>query len=160
MATDTGAGVPPDVPAGRRRGVHNPGLLALLVLDGLLLGAVGLVLTPMYVGPHPAPVGAALSIITLPWLVLRAGELDPRPALGGAPLWAWLLAVGGLGVGGPGGDVLLPATWQSLLLVLGGLFAGLLALRRVLVGGAGPPAGTVQREERADDGSGGHDRTG
>jgi hypothetical protein len=45
-----------------------------------------------------------------------------------------LLAVGVLGVGGPGGDVLLPATWQSALLVFGGLFAGLLALRRVLMG--------------------------
>jgi len=29
--------------------------------------------------------------------------------------------------------VLLPATWQSALLVFGGLFAGLLALRRVLM---------------------------
>jgi hypothetical protein len=114
--------------------VRRPGLLALLVFDGLLLGAIGLVLTPMYAGPVPAPVGAVLSIVALPWLVLRAGELDPRPGFAGAPLIAWLLAVGVLGLGGPGGDVLLPATWQSMLLVFGGLFAGLLALRRVLVG--------------------------
>ena len=149
VGPDTGAEVPPAAP---RRGV--PGLLALLAFDGLLLGAIGLVLTPMYVGGVPAPVGAALSIVTLPWLVLRAGERDPRPSVAGAPLLAWLLAVGGLGLGGPGGDVLLPATWQSLLLVFGGLFAGLLALRRVLVGGAGSPAG-AQREERADGGHGG-----
>ena len=150
------AAVPPDAPLphGRRRGVHNPGLLALLVLDGLLLGAIGLVLTPMYAGGFPAPVGAVLSVVTLPWLVLRAGELDPRPSLAGGPLFAWLLAVGVLGLGGPGGDVLLPETWQSLLLVFGGLFAGLLALRRVLVGGAGSPVG-VQREERVDGGDGG-----
>ncbi len=114
--------------------VRRPGLLALLVFDGLLLGAIGLVLTPMYAGPVPAPVGAVLSIVALPWLVLRAGELDARPGFAGAPLVAWLLAVGVLGLGGPGGDVLLPATWQSMLLVFGGLFAGLLALRRVLVG--------------------------
>ena len=115
------------------RPLRSPGLLALLVVDGLLLGAIGLVLTPMYVGAVPTPVGAVASILVLPWLVLRAGELDPRPGLAGAPLLAWLVAVGVLGVGGPGGDVLLPATWQSALLVFGGLFAGLLALRRVLM---------------------------
>jgi hypothetical protein len=120
-------------PADRR--LHSPGLLALLVVDGLLLGAIGLVLTPMYAGSVPAPVGAVLSIIVVPWLVLRAGELDARPGVAGAPLLAWLLVVGVLGLGGPGGDVLLPATWQSALLVFGGLFAGLLALRKVLIGG-------------------------
>jgi hypothetical protein len=119
---------------GERLPLRSPGLLALLVVDGLLLGAIGLVLTPMYVGAVPTPVGAVASILVLPWLVLRAGELDPRPGLAGAPLLAWLVAVGVLGVGGPGGDVLLPATWQSALLVFGGLFAGLLALRRVLLG--------------------------
>lgn len=116
-----------------RPGLHSPGLLALLVVDGLLLGAIGLALTPMYAGAVPTPVGALLSIGLVPWLVLRAGELDARPAVAGAPLLAWLLAVGVLGVGGPGGDVLLPATWQSALLVFGGLFAGLWALRRVLM---------------------------
>jgi hypothetical protein len=120
-----------------RFGLHSPGLLGLLVVDGLLLGAIGLVLTPMYAGSVPAPVGAGLSIVVLPWLVLRAGELDPRPGVAGAPVVAWLLAVGVLGLGGPGGDVLLPATWQSLLLVFGGLFAGLLALRKVLIGATG-----------------------
>jgi hypothetical protein len=123
--------------------VRNPGLFMLLVFDGLLLGAIGLVLTPMYAGSVPTPVGAVLSIAVLPWLVLRAGEIDPRPGVAGAPLIAWLLAVGVLGISGPGGDVLLPATWQSLLLVFGGLFAGLLALRRVLIGGT---AWTDERE--------------
>ena len=131
--------------------VRSPGLFGLLVVDGLLIGGIGLVLTPMYAGTVPAPVGAVLSILVLPWLVLRAGELDPRPGVAGAPLLAWVLAVGVLGVTGPGGDVILPATWQSLLLVFGGLFAGLLALRRVLIGGTqrweeGHLHGTGRRE--------------
>jgi len=102
----------------------------------------------------PAPVGAVLSILVLPWLVLRVGELDPRPGVAGAPLLAWLLAVAVLGLGGPGGDVLLPATWQSLLLVFGGLFAGLLALRKVLLGEVAPRekihAQSTDERERAD----------
>ena len=36
-----------------RPGLHSPGLFALLVGDGLLLGAIGLVLTPMYAGAVP-----------------------------------------------------------------------------------------------------------
>ena len=135
-----GCGVMPE------SGVHSPGLLGLLVVDGLLLGAIGLALTPMYAGAVPTPVGALLSIAVLPWLVLRAGELDARPAVAGAPLVAWLLAVGVLGVGGPGGDVLLPATWQSALLVFGGLFAGLLALREGADGRGG--AGGRTRSSR------------
>ena len=90
-----------------------PGLLALLIVDGLLLGASASCSRRCTPGAVPTPVGALLSILVLPWLVLHAGELDPRPGLAGAPLIAWLAAVAVLGVGGSGGDVLLPATWQS-----------------------------------------------
>ncbi len=132
-------------------GLHSPGLLVLLVVDGLLLGAIGLALTPMYAGAVPTPVGALLSIALVPWLVLRAGELDARPAVAGAPLLAWVLAVGVLGVGGPGGDVLLPATWQSALLVFGGLLAGLVALRRVLMGEVAVAGERTTADVRGDD---------
>lgn len=107
------------------------GLLTLLVLDGALLGVVGLAFTPLYLGVLPVPLGAVASILLLPWLVGRAGELDIRPGLVGAPLIAWAIMVGTLGLLGPGGDVLLPVTWQSLLLLFGGLGAGLWRLRRV-----------------------------
>jgi hypothetical protein len=114
------------------------GIIALLTLDGLLLGAFGLVFTPMFVGAVPVPMGAVLSILILPWLVLRAGEIDPRPSLASAPLLAWFLAVVVLGLTGPGGDVIMPTQpatfWTSLLLFFGGLGAGLWAMRRVLNG--------------------------
>jgi hypothetical protein len=37
-----------------------------------------------------------------------------------------------LGFAGPGGDVLLPTTWQSLLLLVAGVLSGLVRTRRVL----------------------------
>ena len=112
-------------------------MLALLIVDGVLTGAVGLAFTPLYLGPVPAPLGVLLSVLVLPWLVLRAGEVDRRFA--GAPIFAWFVTIAVLGLFGPGGDALLTTTWQSLLLVVGGVGAGLWALRRVR---DQPPDGT------------------
>lgn len=118
--------------------VTDGALLGLLVVDGVLLGAFGLAFTPLYSGGVPVPMGALLSILILPWLVRRAAEIDPRPAVAGAPLTVWALTVLLLGLGGPGGDVMLALTpttwWMSLLLFGGGLAAGLIALRGVLNG--------------------------
>jgi hypothetical protein len=112
--------------------VSDGTLLGLLVLDGVLVGGLGLVFTPLYLGGVPVPLGVLLSVLVLPWLVFRAGEIDVRPSRAGAPLLGWVLTVGVLGLAGPGGDVMLPATWQSLLLAVGGIGAGLWALRSVL----------------------------
>lgn len=107
-------------------------LLVLLVADGLLLGAFGLIFTPLYTNGIPVPMGIVLSVLVLPWLVRQAGEIDPRPAVAGAPLIAWVVAVGVLGLFGPGGDAMLLANWQSLLLGIGGIGAGLWGLRAVM----------------------------
>ena len=77
----------------------------------------------------PVPLGVVLSVLVLPWLVLRAGEIDRRFA--GAPVFAWFATVAVLGLFGPGGDALLTRRWQSLLLVVGGVGAGMWALHRV-----------------------------
>lgn len=106
------------------------GLLALLVLDAVLLAAAGLAFTPLYIGGVPAPLGALVSILLLPWLVRRAGELDDRRGFAAAPLSAWAITIGVLGLAGPGGDMLLPVTWPTLLLLFGGFAAGLWALSR------------------------------
>lgn len=116
---------------------EDRGLLALLIVDGVLTGLVGLAFTPLYLGGAPAPLGVLLSVLVLPWLVLRAGEIDRRFA--GAPIFAWFATIGVLGLAGPGGDALLTASWPSLLLVVGGIGAGLWALHRVRDAPAAPP---------------------
>lgn len=106
--------------------------LALLTFDGALLGAFGVAFAQLHSGGVPIPMGVLFSVLILPWLVLRAGEIDRRPGAAGAPVIAWFLAVAVLAVAGPGGDMMVPLNWQSGLLVLGGLGAGLIALRFVL----------------------------
>ena len=69
----------------------DAGVLALLIVDGILTGAVGLAFTPLYLGAVPVPLGVVLSVLVLPWLVLRAGEIDRRFA--GAPVFAWFATV-------------------------------------------------------------------
>jgi hypothetical protein len=126
------------IPPPRSPAAIEGGLLGLLLLDSILLGAIGLAFTPLYIGAVPAPLGAVLVMLVLPWLVLRAADIDPRPGVAASPLWAWLLTVLLLGLWGPGGDAMLPlgrdTAWMSLLLIGGGLATGLLALRR---GGGG-----------------------
>lgn len=110
-------------------------LLALLLVDSALLAAGELMFQPLYLGAVPAPIGTLAVLLTMPWLVRSAALVAPTPGVAGSPVLIWLLVVGVLGLGGPGGDVLLPATWQSLLLIVAGLGAGLLTLRRVLDAG-------------------------
>ncbi|MGD9530754.1 hypothetical protein [Pseudonocardia sp.] len=104
--------------------------IGVLVLDGVLVGIFGALFNPIFYGAVPLPMGAILTILILPWLVARAAEIDPRRWVAAAPFLAWAVTVGVLGVVGPGGDVVLPATWQSLLLCAGGLVAGFVGLRR------------------------------
>jgi hypothetical protein len=75
--------------------------------------------------------GVLFTVLVLPWLVLRAGELDRRPGVAGLPLVAWFLVVAVLAVVAPGGDVMVPLWWQSGALLLGGVATGLWALRQV-----------------------------
>lgn len=108
--------------------------LVLLAADGVLLGAFGVAFTPMFTGGVPVPMGVLFTLLILPWLVLRAGELDARPGVAAAPLVAWFVTVAVLAVVAPGGDVMLPLWWQSGVLVVGGCAAGLWALRQVVEG--------------------------
>jgi hypothetical protein len=106
-------------------------LVALLVLSAVL-GVLELLVQPSYVGSVPVPLGTALILATMSWMVSAAGEISPSPLVAGSPLWVWILVTGVLGLAGPGGDTLLPATWQTLLLILAALVCGLIPLRKIV----------------------------
>ncbi|MFR9801750.1 hypothetical protein ACL02T_05510 [Pseudonocardia sp. RS010] len=106
--------------------------LAAVLLAAVLLTALELLLQPLYLGPVPVPVGTVLVLLTMPWLTQAAAEVSTATAVAASPLAVWVVVVGVLGFAGPGGDVVLPATWQSLLLLVAGLLAGLIPLRRVV----------------------------
>lgn len=134
MTGPTGAA--PSGPEGdERRGADlaTPLGLVLLTLNGALLGAFGVGFTPIFVGGVPVPMGVLFTVLILPWLVLRAGELDGRPGVAALPVVAWFLVVAVLAVVSPGGDVMVPLWWQSGALLVGGVATGLWALRQVVV---------------------------
>ncbi|MCE0766188.1 hypothetical protein LWC35_25270 [Pseudonocardia kujensis] len=106
--------------------------LAAVLVAAALLAALELLLQPLYIGSVPAPVGTVLVLLTMPWLVHAAADVSTATAVAASPLVVWVVVLGVLGFAGPGGDVLLPATWQSLLLLVAGLLAGLLPLRRIV----------------------------
>lgn len=131
----TGAGRPGAVDAPSRAEGWLAGLgFAMLVANGVLVGLFGLLYNPLYLDVVPLPVGAVLTVLVLPWLVARAADIDRRTSVAAAPLVAWGAVVAGLGITGPGGDVLLPPTWQTVLLCVGGLGSGMWALNRASEG--------------------------
>jgi hypothetical protein len=106
--------------------------LGAVLVAAALSAALELLLQPLYIGSVPAPVGTVLVLLTMPWLIHAAAEVSTATAVAASPLVVWVVVIGVLGFAGPGGDVLLPATWQSLLLLVAGLLAGLLPLRRIV----------------------------
>ncbi|ALE74954.1 hypothetical protein AD006_01305 [Pseudonocardia sp. EC080610-09] len=108
---------------------------ALLVVISVLLAAFELMFQMLYIGPVPVPVGTVVVLVSLPWLVhTTVTEISPTTAAAAAPVLLWFASVLVLGMFGPGGDLLLPATWQSLLLLVAGAAAGVVAFRRAVEG--------------------------
>lgn len=102
--------------------------LVVLVFDALALAAVELLYLPLRVGAVPFPITILLAAVSTPWLVRSAAELGGPSVVAAVPLVVWVLALGVLGIGGPGGDVLLPADWRSALLLGGGMFPAAVVL--------------------------------
>ncbi|MGH3769492.1 MAG: hypothetical protein ACRDTX_30830 [Pseudonocardiaceae bacterium] len=116
-------------------------ILVVLVFDAAALAVVELFYLPLRVGAAPFPITIGLAVVSTPWLVRSAAELGGHRTMAMIPLVVWVLVLGVVGVGGPGGDVLLAADWRSTLLLGGGIFPAAVVLGRVMA--RSPAAGSL-----------------
>lgn len=110
---------------------RGPMLGALLMLS-VLLSVLELMFQALYLGPVPVPLGTLGILLTMPWLVRTCSELLPSPGGAAAPILVWFLTTAVVGAFGPGGDTLLPLSWQTVLLLLTGVVVGLVCFRRAV----------------------------
>jgi hypothetical protein len=111
------------------------GLLVLLCFDAVVLGLLELFFLPLRLdglvlpklGDIPMPLTVVLAVITTPLLVTKTAKLV-RPSFSVIPLLVWVLVVLGMGMTGPGGDLVLVQDWRALLLIGGGALPGALTL--------------------------------
>lgn len=126
----------PDLSASSPDTDHRPtvralrgALFALLALDGVLCAVLAAMLLPFRIGTVLAPISALAAGLVNMLLVWVGLQWTSSPRLAATPLWAWLLTVAALTLGGPGGDA-----------VFGGSGFGEYLLLVLLAGGAAPPA--------------------
>lgn len=131
--------------------MKHPGdrfMLAVLTLDAAALAILELFFLPLRVNdlgspatlswvPHafytwPIPVSIVLAALTTPLLVSQAGHYANNTFSVGTPLFCWLFVCMLVGVGGPGGDLVLLADWRTVVFLLLGALSGAAALGRVL----------------------------
>jgi hypothetical protein len=109
-------------------------ILTLLAGDGVISAVAGALLLPSYIGSVPFPVSALISGLLNAALVWAAGPWTTSLRIAALPLWTWLLTVLLMGVGGPGGDVILGGrgvmAYSPLLLLLAGLVPPFFVLYR------------------------------
>lgn len=109
--------------------------LLLLVVDTVLLAVLELFFLPLRIGVVPVPLTVVVGAVTTPWLVSTTAKLV-RPGLSWVPLAVWVVVVFGLGLLGPGGDLVLIQDWRALVLLGASALPGAL----VLGGGLGRAA--------------------
>lgn len=109
--------------------------LALLSLDAVLLAVLELFYLPLRLpaayGGWMLPVSVLVAAVSTPLLVGTAARLGRRVLVAAAPLTAWVLTIGVLGLAGPGGDSMLPADSRSLLLLAAGMLPSGLLIGRL-----------------------------
>jgi hypothetical protein len=101
-------------------------VLTLLAIDGVLSAVAATFFLPARIGLVPFPISALLSGLVNAALVWAALQWISAPRLAALPLWAWLLTVAALTLGGPGDDIVFGGVGimeyaAILLIVLGTL---------------------------------------
>ncbi|HEX5407244.1 MAG TPA: hypothetical protein VFX16_33635 [Pseudonocardiaceae bacterium] len=110
-------------------------LLVALVIDSIALALLEMFFLPLRFdgtllpdwGSWPFPVTAAVALVTMPPLISRAAGVSSRLLVAGAPLWAWLITIGVVGVVGTENMVLVE-DWRTLLLLACGAMPAAVAL--------------------------------
>lgn len=110
-------------------------LLVLLAVDGVLCAAGAVFLLPLYIGQFWFPISAlvaGLVNLALVWAAMNCARSTRQAAV---PLITWVVTVGVLSLGGPGGDVVLRGAGIAdygplVLMILGAGPAVLLLWRR------------------------------
>jgi hypothetical protein len=113
--------------------------LGALVVDAIALALLEVFFLPLRFdgqllpnwGAVPFPVTVVVALATMPLLVSRAAGVSARLLVAGAPLWAWLVTIGVVGIVGPENMVLLQ-DWRTLLLLACGTLPSALALGNAL----------------------------
>ncbi|HYS36092.1 MAG TPA: hypothetical protein VEO01_10715 [Pseudonocardiaceae bacterium] len=109
--------------------------LGALVVDAIALALLEVFFLPLRFdglllpnwGAIPFPIAVVVALVTMPLLVSRAAGVSARLLVAGAPLWAWLVTIGVVGIVGPENMVLLQ-DWRTLLLLACGTLPAALAL--------------------------------
>lgn len=98
-------------------------ILALLTFYGLGSLTLEVLFLPARLGSAPFPISAVVAFVLNVALVWAAAQFTGRFGIAVLPFVAWVLGFLGAMFGGPGGDVVLLASWETLLLFALG-FAG------------------------------------
>lgn len=111
-------------------------VLALLALDGVLSAIAGSFFLQLRVASWPFPISALIAGLVNAALVWTALQWTSTPRLAALPLFAWLLTVAVLTLGGPGGGIVFGGTGfvefaPLILIVLGTLPPGLVLWRHL-----------------------------
>lgn len=80
-------------------------VLTLLAIDGVLCAVLASFFLPTYIGAWPFPVSALIAGLVNVALVRAALHWTSSPRIAALPLFAWLLTVAVLSLGGPGDDI-------------------------------------------------------
>ena len=113
-------------------------VLSLLAADGVVCVVVATMFLQVRLGSIPFPISAPLAGLVNLALVWVGLQWTSSPRLAAISLWAWLLTIALLTLGGPGGDILFGGPGFADYGVLG-----------LLVLGAAPPALLIWRRRTA-----------